>query len=318
MAFVNFKLSEYACSLLAKSKEHCLTFSDESDEDVNVRVCETDDGPDNAVKSNDDDTIITGDGTDDTTLILTDSLIRESTNLLNNTFNDYNILNIDDEKKNNIEYLMLKNEQSSTVFSDFELSTSSDDIIKVSNVTDRNNKNSKKSPIPINDDNIEASLNEILNMSRNFTDSACKNMSSVSLYVHNFSDSVVRLLKYSIEDIKDDKISDIVKFLETYEATLMFLAFNAKTFENVSWHSVHDKLRENRFEKRVIVLCKKYFKSKPINKVVAEIRKYKQSLIKTGLSVYKLKNDRMFCTKPNPNIRMLVNFQPLHFTPQYS
>lgn len=171
-------------------------------------------------------------------------------------------------------------------------------------------------------DNIVDLLQQF-KMSRYLKDSKSCGASMVSAYLHNISDCVVRILKCSIEDIDESKVMEIVSLLETYEATLMFLAFNARSFENLSWRSVHNRLRKNCFQKRVMVLCNKYFKNKKVNVVVETIRKYKHYLMNDHLTKSHvqidddIKRGAMFYTTPRPNLKLLIKFQPAHFTNEY-
>lgn len=171
-------------------------------------------------------------------------------------------------------------------------------------------------------DNIDDLLEEF-KMARHSKDStSCTGASTASAYLHNMSDCVVRILKCSIEDIDESKIMEIVNLLETYEASLMFLAFNVHSFENLSWQSVHNRLRKNCFHKRVMVLCNKYFKNKKVNVVVKTIRKYKNYLIndfsiKSHVQIVDTKRDAMFYTMPKPNLKLLIKFQPSHFINEY-
>lgn len=162
-------------------------------------------------------------------------------------------------------------------------------------------------------------LLKIIEMTKQFNNSTSCGASTVSAYLHNISDCVVRILKCSINDMDSSKIMDVVGVLETYESILMFLTFNARSFKNLLWRNVYNRLRKNRFEKRVMVLCNKYFKNKKVNVVVKDIRKHKQYLMKTARiePTFKDADTVMFYTVPKPNLKMLIKFEPSSFVKEY-
>lgn len=170
-----------------------------------------------------------------------------------------------------------------------------------------------------NSSNEYVQLLKIIEMTKQFNNSTSCGVSTVSAYLHNISDCVVRILKCSINDMDSSKIMDVVGVLETYESILMFLTFNARSFKNLLWRNVYNRFRKNRFEKRVMVLCNKYFKNKKVNVVVKDIRKHKQYLMKTANIELTFKDAEtvMFYTVPKPNLKMLAKFEPSSFVKEY-
>lgn len=143
------------------------------------------------------------------------------------------------------------------------------------------------------------------------------NLTDESRYVHGMSVAVLRINKINVNNVEKEKLKYIVRALEVYQATLLFLAFELKTFKDTSYRDIMDNLMDSRFEKRVTVLCKKYFNNMPIYNVFRNLQNLKVSFMKQ-LRDYKVEPSIVFYTNPAPDIKLLTKFNPESFCRHYA